>query len=447
MDENNNLFQESEPVKADTVKNNENIESVPVLKSVPKDNFRKYAVLMCIICALAGSIFGGIISGNIVRKGIEKETTTENSAVNENTQTATQKASETTTENTTKQENTTVNNVPQVNINSGTYTSSDDKPSLGVSLSAKDIYKNNVDSVVSIEVRNSYAVGYGTGFIVSEKGYIVTNYHVVEGANKVSVTLYDESTYSAKVIGYEESNDLAIIKIEPEGKIESLVYGKSSALSVGDDVYVIGNPLGDLTFTLTRGVVSALNRLIDTGSGFNINMFQTDAAINSGNSGGPVFDEHGFVVGIASAKYASSSIEGLCFCVPIDDVRSMIDEIINKGYVSGKPLIGISVYDREVTNFGFLQSSRRINGAKIAAMGENSAAARAGMQIGDVIVAADGKKITSVSELRTVLSDYRSGNIIVFRVNRNGTESDVAVILGEYEPAPPRTDYSYVYDL
>ena len=444
MDENNNFFQESEQVK-----NTPEVSFVPVVKPEQKENFRKYAVLICVICALAGSIFGGIIAGNIVRKSIKKEISSQISAVVQDSQTTTQQSpeTETTTETTTKAETTTQGSVSQENINSGTYTSSNDKPSLGVSLSAKEIYKNNVDSVVSIEVRSSYSVGYGTGFIVSERGYIVTNYHVVEGADKVSVTLYDESTYSAKVIGYEESNDLAVIKIEPEGKIESLVYGRSTELSVGDDVYVIGNPLGDLTFTLTRGVVSALNRLIDTGSGFNINMFQTDAAINSGNSGGPVFDEHGFVVGIASAKYASSSIEGLCFCVPIDDVRSMIDEIINKGYVSGKPLIGVSVYDREITSFGFLQSARRINGAKIAAIGENSAAVNAGLQVGDIIVAAGGKNVTSVSELRTVLSDYRSGNAIILTISRNGVNSDVTVILGEYEPAPPRTDYSYVYDL
>ena len=444
MDENNNLFQENEQVK-----NTPEVPFVPVVKPEPKENFRKYAVLMCVICALVGSIFGGIIAGNIARKNIKKEISSQMSAVVQDSQTTTQQApeTETTTETTIKAETTTLGSASQENINSGTYTSSNDKPSLGVSLSAKEIYKNNVDSVVSIEVRSSYTVGYGTGFIVSERGYIVTNYHVVEGADKVSVTLYDESTYSAKIIGYEESNDLAVIKIEPEGKIESLVYGRSTQLSVGDDVYVIGNPLGDLTFTLTRGVVSALNRLIDTGSGFNINMFQTDAAINSGNSGGPVFDEHGFVVGIASAKYASSSIEGLCFCVPIDDVRSMIDEIINKGYVSGKPLIGVSVYDREITSFGFIQSARRINGAKIAAIGENSAAVNAGLQVGDIIVAAGGKSITSVSELRTVLSDYRSGNAIILTISRNGVNSDVTVILGEYEPAPPRTDYSYVYDL
>lgn len=442
MDENENLFQqkpESEPT----------IPDIPVMYQDKKDNFKKIAVLMCVLCAIIGGIFGGIISGNIIRKSIKKEITTQNTQTVQNAATTAQNIPETTTKNetTTKTETTTADNTTQVNINSGTYTSSDDKPSLNVSLSAKDIYKNNVDSVVSIEVRSSYAVGYGTGFIISEEGYIVTNYHVVEGADSVFVTLYDESTYSAKVIGSEESNDLAIIKIEPKGKIESLVYGKSSDLSVGDDVYVIGNPLGDLTFTLTRGVVSALNRLIDTGSGFNINMFQTDAAVNSGNSGGPVFDEHGFVVGIASAKYASSSIEGLSFCVPIDDVRSMIDEIINKGYVSGKPLIGVSVYDREITNYGFIQSSRRINGAKIIAIGQNSAAANAGLMVGDVIIAADGEEITSVSELRTVLSDYRSGDIITFKINRNGTVSDYSLILSEYTPSQPRTNYSYVYDL
>lgn len=417
------------------------VGAVPVVKNTPTDNMKKVTVLMCVLCALAGGILGGIISGTIIKNSIEKDTITV--IASDTTQTTTEKQTETTTKN----ETTTANNDTQINISSGTVTSSNDKPSLDISFSAKEIYKYNVDSVVSIEVRDSYSKGYGTGFIVSEKGYIVTNYHVVENATNVTVTLYDESQYTAKVIGFEESNDLAVIKIEPKGKIESLIYGKSSDLSVGDDVYVIGNPLGDLTFTLTKGVVSALNRLIDTGSGFDINMFQTDAAVNGGNSGGPVFDKHGFVVGIASAKYASASIEGLSFCVPIDDVRSMIDEIINKGYVSGKPLIGVSVYDREITNYGFIQSQRRINGAKIMEIGQNSAAAKAGLQVGDIIVMADGEEIASVSQLRTVLSDYRSGDKITLKVSRNGTNMDVSIVLDEYAPAQPRTEYSYVYDL
>lgn len=430
-------------------------ESVTPSAVQPSQNnsLKKIVIILCVVCSVIGGLFGGIISGNIVRKKAEKETTTA-SAVVQNSETTTvaqnTTAAPTTSQTTTAQATTAATTqaaTTQQNINSGVYTSSDDKPSLGVSLKAKDIYKNNVDSVVSIEVRNAYSSGSGTGFIISEQGYIVTNYHVVEGSGNVYVTLHDESTYTAKVIGYEESNDIAVIKIEPEGKIESLVYGKSSSLSVGDDVYVIGNPLGDLTFTLTRGVVSALNRLIDTGSGFSINMFQTDAAINSGNSGGPVFDEHGFVVGIASAKYASSSIEGLSFCVPIDDVRSMIDEIINKGYVSGKPLIGVSVCDREVVSYGFIQSARSINGAKIVAVGKNTAAEKAGLLVNDIIISADGKTISSVSQLRTVLSDYRSGDIIILKINRNGAYTDVSLILGEYEPSSPRTDYSYVYDL
>lgn len=436
MEDNFNPFDED--------KNSIPAETVQVVTKHKKDDKSRTFVILCLVCALIGSIFGGFISGNIVKKRVLSELTTSAAVEAQAENTTAQPVVTTSNETTVKAEN---EAETTQNINSGTQTSSEEKPSLSISLTATDIYEANVDSVVSIEVKNGYSVGYGTGFIVSEEGYIVTNYHVVENAKQVNVALYDESVYSARVIGYEESNDLAVIKIEPQGHIESLVYGRSSGLKVGDDVYVIGNPLGDLTFTLTRGVVSALNRLIDTGSGFTINMFQTDAAINSGNSGGPVFDKHGFVVGIASAKYASSSIEGLSFCVPIDDVRSMIDEIINKGYVSGKPLLGVSVYDKEITSYGFLQSQRSINGAKIAAIGEGSAATEAGLQVGDIIVAVDDKEIKTVSALRTVLSDYRSGNAIRVKYSRNGTVAETVLILDEYAPAAPRTQYSNVYDL
>ncbi len=422
-----------------------NADVVRKKKDPEKKQYIILAVVVCIICALAGGLTGGIVSSVIMKN---EDETTSNVQPEQIVAPQTEKQPEATEKQTSPAvtETTTVKKENYV-IQSGVFTSSDDKPSLEFIFNASEIYEYNVDSVVSIEVRNSYLTGFGTGFIISEEGYIVTNYHVVEGASSIKVTLYDESVYTAKLIGYEESNDLAVIKIEPQGKIESLVYGKSSDLKVGDDVYVIGNPLGDLTFTLTTGVVSALNRLIDTGTGFNINMFQTDAAINSGNSGGPVFDKHGFVVGIASAKYASASIEGLSFCVPIDDVRSMIDEIINKGYVSGKPLLGVSVYDKEIMSFGFLQSQRSINGAKIAAIGENSAAAKAGLQVGDIIVEAGGESIKSVSQLRTVLSDFRSGNAITLKINRNGSIVDAVLVLDEYAPAQPRTNYSYVYDL
>lgn len=408
-----------------------------------KEHKNLFFVLVCIVCIIISGVLGGVVSGYIIRKDILEKTENDNPVVT----TSQSVLSETTTN---QPEVTTVSGADttnQQNIVSGTSTSSDQKPSVEQLLTATDIYEQNVDSVVSIEVRNRYSVGYGTGFIISEYGYIVTNYHVVEGAETVLVALYDETVYTAEIIGYEEANDLAVIKIEPDGKIESLVYGVSSDLKVGDDVYIIGNPLGDLTFTLTKGVVSALNRLVNTESMYSINMFQTDAAINSGNSGGPVFDKHGFVVGIASAKYASASIEGLGFCVPIDDVRSMIDEIINNGYVTGKPLIGVSVYDKEITNFGFLQSSRSVNGAKIAAIGEGSAAATAGLLINDIITAVNGETIKTVSELKTALASYRSGDKITLTVNRSGTQKQIELVLDEYEPSAPRTNYSNVYDL
>ena len=414
---------------------------VPVVTKEKKTHTKKNILILCAVCALIGGLVGGLISGVIVRKSNSQTDTASLQTVHNETTTqqSIPAAAETTTAKTVSDESTTVR--------SGTYTSSEDKPSLEFIFTAKEIYQYNVDSVVSIEVTKQGGKSYGTGFIISEEGYIVTNYHVVDGAKSVLVTLYDDRQFTATIVGYEEMNDLVVLQIKPDGEIQSLVYGVSSDLSVGDPVYIIGNPLGDLTFTLTAGVVSALNRLVDTGSGMEINMFQTDAAVNSGNSGGPVFDEHGYVVGIASAKYASASIEGLSFCIPIDDVRSMIDEIINKGYVSGKPEIGVSVYDREISNFGFIQSTRSISGAKIAAVGSGTAAAKAGLQVGDIIVGLDGESVTSVSVLRTLLADHRSGDTVRLTVSRDGRQLEVSLTLDEYEPSDPRTSYSNVYDV
>ena len=420
---------------------------VAVVADTKNKDIKKSIVILCIVCAFVGSIVGGLITGIMMRS----KNNDAQSAVNTTQQTETTVIQQETAISLNPSEeiitsvDTTENDEDK--ILSGTFTSDEEKPGDDKVYSAKEIYQNNVESVVSIEVRSNYSKGFGTGFIISEEGYIVTNYHVVENARECYVTLYDDSVYTAEIVGYEETNDIAVIKIKPQGTIHSLVYGNSSALSVGDNVYVIGNPLGDLTFTLTNGVVSALNRLIETDDGISINMFQTNAAINSGNSGGPVFDEHGYVVGIASAKYAAASIEGLSFCIPIDDVRSMIDEIINKGYVSGKPVLGVSACDREVENYGFIQRSRSIGGVKLVIVESGSAADRAGLKVGDIIVSADSTKITSVSELKTVLTGYRSGDIITFEIIRDGVRYNVSLILGEYSPAQPRTNYSYVYDL
>lgn len=417
---------------------------IPVVKNENPVPFSKAVIVLCIVCAFAGAVIGGFITGLIV----SNKNNNSSSAVDVDAETTT--VAETTTEKETIKNEVTTNSPAAsetTTIMSGTFTSSDDKPSEEKVYSAKDIYANNVESVVGIEVSSGNAIGSGTGFIISEEGYIVTNYHVVNGADTFVVTLHDNKSYNAKLVGYEDTNDIAVLKIEPTGRIQGVIYGESSALEVGDSVYVIGNPLGDLTYTLTDGIVSALNRLIATDNTTVINMFQTNAAINSGNSGGPVFDEHGYVVGIACAKYASSSIEGLSFCIPIDDVRSMIDEIINIGYVSGKASLGVSVCDQEVVSYGFIQAFRRIEGAKIVAVGAGSTAEKYGLQTGDIITAVGSQSVSSVSELKTILSNYRSGDVTIIKFTRNGAEQSVTLILDEYEPAEPRTNYSYVYDL
>lgn len=443
--------QENETVKNETAEMDEvSIPSddapvVPVVKRENSPAISKITVVMCVLFALVGAVIGGVITGVILNRSYDDS----QAVIEEIDETTTLlNSTETTTQQQIFDETTTALSVAETTtIVSGTVTSLNGNLSEDKTLSAKEIYADNVESVVGIEVSNGSSTGSGTGFIISEEGYIVTNYHVVSGANKYVVTLYDNSSYDATLVGYEDSNDLAILKIDAKRKIRSVVYGGSSELEVGDPVYVIGNPLGDLTYTLTDGIVSALNRLIATDDMTVINMFQTNAAINSGNSGGPVFDEHGYVVGIACAKYASSSIEGLSFCIPIDDVRSMIDEIINIGYVSGKACLGVSVCDKEIVSYGFIQAYRSIEGAKIVAIGAGSAAEKYGLQTGDIITAIGVESVTTVSALKTILSNYRSGDVTIVKFIRNGAEMSVSLILDEYEPHEPRTNYSYVYDL
>ena len=206
--------------------------------------------------------------------------------------------------------------------------------------SKSDIYYEAVNSVVNI--RSDYTVvrrglfgttfsrdysSSGSGFFISGNGYLVTNYHVVKENQKLRVTTYDGTEYTATMAGYDEGNDIAVLKIN--AATTPVTLGESSAMTVGDDIMVIGNALGDLSYTFTDGLISYTNRRITTQTGQTINMFQTNAAINSGNSGGPVYNMDGEVIGIASAKFASAEIEGLCFFIPIDDVK---DKLLSIAY-------------------------------------------------------------------------------------------------------------------
>lgn len=422
----------------------------PVISKNKKNSSLKLKILipvMCVVCALIGGVCGGLTVAHF-----KTEPKTAEQAQNGN-QSAESESSKS-IESLYSQDK---NGSDAVNSGAGTVAKSDSSDSSDGSqtvLSAKEVYRNCVNSVVYVETTGassglyqSSSTSSGSGFIVTDSGYIVTNYHVVEGGKSYKVTTYDNKEYDAKLIGYEESNDIAVLKIEGDS-FQSVKYGNSSSISVGDNVYVIGNPLGDLTYTLTSGVVSALNRLIKSDDGSLINMFQTDAAVNSGNSGGPVFDSTGSVVGIATAKYASSSIEGLSFCIPINDVRSMIDDIINQGYVSGKASLGVSVYDagyRNYSYFSFYTSSSA--GAKVMAVGSGTAAQKAGIKENDTIVAIDGYTVDSVSTLKTYLTAFKAGDTVKITVSRNGVKSDISVTLDEYTPQSSRTNYTNVYDL
>ena len=213
-------------------------------------------------------------------------------------------------------------------------------------MTAAELYAANVNSTVGIttSITTNYfgyrtsAAAAGSGFIISSDGYIVTNHHVIEDSNSITVTLYNGDTYSARLVGSDASNDVAVLKIDAEG-LTPVTLGSAETLSVGDEVVAIGNPLGELTFSLTKGNVSALDREITLSSGTTMNLIQTDAAINSGNSGGALFNMYGEVVGITNAKYSGSSssseasIDNIGFAIPINTVKSIITGIIDGTYV------------------------------------------------------------------------------------------------------------------
>ena len=275
----------------------------------------------------------------------------------------------------------------------------------------------------------------GSGFVITEDGYILTNYHVINGASAITVTFVDGTTYSATYVGGEEANDIAVIKIKAEG-LTPVVIGSSSDMLVGEQVTAIGNPLGELTFSETTGIISALDRTITMSDGRKMNMIQTDCAINSGNSGGPLFNSHGEVVGIVSAKYSSSgsassaSVEGLGFAIPMDDVADMVSELVTNGYVTGKPLLGISVgdVDEAVQTYGVPA------GAEVLVVTPGLCGEKAGLKTGDIITKINDTEVTSADELISAKNEYEVGDTVELTVYRGGETVTVKVTLEESTP-------------
>ena len=309
----------------------------------------------------------------------------------------------------------------------------------GKVLTPSEVYAQNVNSTVGIttSITTNY-FGYqttsaaaGSGFILTQDGYILTNYHVVEGSNSIKVTTYDGTGYDATLIGYDESNDIAVLKIDASD-LTPVVLGDSDTLNVGDSVVAIGNPLGELTFSLTTGVVSALDRPVTLSTGTTMNLIQTDCAINSGNSGGALFNLYGEVIGITNAKYSSSgssseaSIDNIGFAIPINHVLSIVKSIIEKGYIS-KPYVGVSVSDvnQQTQLYGIPA------GAAVQAVSDGSPAAEAGLQAGDVITRVNGTEITGSSDLVNLVSEAAIGDTLTMTVYRQGSTMELTVTVGE----------------
>ncbi|MBP1737227.1 MAG: Serine protease, DegP/HtrA, do-like [Oscillospiraceae bacterium] len=307
-----------------------------------------------------------------------------------------------------------------------------------------EIYDTYVNSCVAIQAGSTTNIwgqevstaSSGSGFVITSDGYILTNYHVIEGASSISVLFNDGSKYDATLIGSEEENDIAVLKIDATG-LTPVVIGDSSQAEVGETVCTIGNPLGELTFSLTDGVVSALNRTVTYSDGSSINMIQTNCTINSGNSGGPLFNTYGEVIGITSAKYSSSSyssssasIEGLGFAIPINDVTDAVTSIMENGYVTGKAYLGISVgsVSSEAQNYGVP------SGAYVASVTSGSCAETAGIQKGDIITKVDDTTITSSSDLSAAKNKYKAGDTATFTIYRDGQTLTVSVTFDEEQP-------------
>ncbi len=300
-----------------------------------------------------------------------------------------------------------------------------------------EVYAQNVASTVGITTSittnffgfTTTSAASGSGFIFSDDGYILTNYHVIEDSNSIKVSTYDGSSYDAQLIGYDESNDIAVLKIEAEG-LSPVVLGDSDNLNVGDSVVAIGNPLGELTFSLTSGVVSALDRQVTLSSNVTMDLIQTDCAINSGNSGGPLFNLYGEVIGITNAKYSSSgsgaSIDNIGFAIPINHILNIVTSIIEDGYIA-KPYIGVSVLtvSEETQSYGLPA------GAAVKSVAEDSPAEKAGIQVNDIITAANGTEISSSDQLVDLVSSLYDGAELKLSIYRQGEELELTVTVGE----------------
>ena len=309
-----------------------------------------------------------------------------------------------------------------------------------------EVYASTVNSTVSINCssqstnifgQTTQSASSGSGFIISEDGYIVTNYHVINGASSVKVTLYNGNTYDATVIGGDSDYDVAVLKINAAG-LTPVTLGNSADVNVGDSVLAIGNPLGELTFSMSGGYVSSCNRAINV-DGTPFNMIQVDCSINPGNSGGPLMNLYGEVVGIVSAKYSSyadTTVEGLGFAIPINDVQSIISDIMENGSVTDKAYMAITAG----TMTQQMAAQYKINateGVFVYSVEDGGAGDKAGLKLGDVITKLNDTQITSMEDLSAAKKGFKAGDTVTLTVLRDGQEITTQLT---FDAQPQTTD-------
>lgn len=369
-------------------------------------------ITMCTVCALLGGLVGGGITAMILHN--DKE-----SASNGPVSLSPSPYSD------------------QANI--GLYT-----PAPANGMTPARIYANACEEVVGITTEVTYHNLFGmtvsqpvsgTGFFISDNGYVLTNYHVVEYAamyNKpAKVITHDGNRYEGLIVGYDADNDIAVLQVNATG-LEYASLGNSDSIHVGDSVYAVGNPLGELQFSMTTGSVSATDRLISTEDAAPaINMFQIDAAVNSGNSGGPVYDKTGQVVGIVTAKYSKAGIEGIGFAIPINDAMAIANDLITTGYVTGKAKLGVDAQTMSARAALYYSS---VEGAYVRFIAPDSCAEKAGLHPGDVIYRFGDLEVLSRDDLQAAVRSYHAGDTVELGVFRDGSHITVMVTLDEDIP-------------
>lgn len=322
--------------------------------------------------------------------------------------------------------------------NSGTTTTAS---STSTANSTSEIVKKTADSVVEIStesvVTGSFAQQYvqqgaGSGVIISQDGYILTNNHVINGANSVKVRLRDSTEYDATIVGSDSDNDIALLKVSATG-LSPATFGDSNSLAVGDYVVAIGNPLGELGGTVTDGIISALARKV-TIEDTQMTLLQTNAQVNPGNSGGGLFNANGELVGIVNAKQSATEVEGIAFAIPINNVLDILSDLKEYGYVTGKVDLGIDFTDITSDETAFYYGVNQ-TGCYVLSVDSGSNAEKAGVTRGDLVTKVNDTDVSSSSDITAALEKAEVGDTVTFTVSRRGTSKTISFVLEEYVPA------------